>query len=42
MHPAEERLKTLLPFIINNAKQQINVAHKALGRSKFSDDPKKS
>ncbi|WP_205952644.1 MULTISPECIES: hypothetical protein [unclassified Rahnella] len=41
MHPAEERLKTLLPFIINNAKQQIYIALKALGRSKLSDDTKK-
>ncbi|MBU9816214.1 hypothetical protein J1781_15310 [Rahnella sp. C60] len=41
MHPAEERLKTLLPFIIINAKQQIYIALKALGRSKLSDDTKK-
>ncbi|MFD3246646.1 hypothetical protein [Rahnella aquatilis] len=41
MHPAEERLKRLLPFIITTAKQQVNVALEALERRKLSDDTRK-
>lgn len=41
MHPAEERLKTLLPFIIITARQQIDIALKALGRSKLKDETRK-
>jgi hypothetical protein len=41
MHPAEERLRILLPFVIANAKQQLHIALKALGRSKLSEETKK-